>query len=57
MVVYKQNFYADLRNDFFGRYYRDVKVAFQNGGMRGLATKLSRIRMRHLNRVRQRSMM
>lgn len=52
--TYKQNFYADLRGDFFRRYYRDIQAALQNGGMRGLATKLGRIRMRHLNRALQR---
>ena len=54
--AYKQNFYADLRGDFFRKYYRDIQAALQNGGMRGLATKLGRIRMRHLNRALQRSM-
>jgi len=52
--AYRKNFYADLRNDFFGKYYRDIQAAFQNGGMRGLASKLGRIRMRHLNRALQR---
>ncbi len=53
--AYKKNFYADLRRDFFRKYYRDMQAALQNGGMRGLATKLGRIRMRHLNRALQRS--
>jgi poly-gamma-glutamate capsule biosynthesis protein CapA/YwtB (metallophosphatase superfamily) len=54
--AYKQKFYGDLRGDFFRKYYRDIQVAVQNGGMRGLATKLGRIRMRHLNRVLQRGL-
>jgi poly-gamma-glutamate capsule biosynthesis protein CapA/YwtB (metallophosphatase superfamily) len=51
--AYKQNFYNDLRGDLFQKYYRDIQAAMQNGGMRGLATKLGRIRMRHLNRALQ----
>jgi len=51
--IYKKHFYSDLKGDFFRKCYRDIQAAVQNGGMRGLATKLGRIRMRHLNRVLQ----
>jgi len=48
---YKQRFYADMRSDLLRRQFRDMQAALQNGGLRGLATKLGRVRMRHLNRV------
>ena len=48
---YRQRFYADVRSDLVRRQFRDMQAAMQNGGLRGLATKLGRVRMRHLNRV------
>lgn len=48
---YKQKFYSDVKSRLFQRQFRDIKAALQNGGMRGLAAKLGRVRMRHLNRV------
>ena len=48
---YRQRFYADIRSDLLRRQFRDMRAAFENGGLRGLATKLGRVRMRHLNRA------
>lgn len=49
--TYKQNFYRDVRVSLFQRQFKDIKAAVRSGGVRGLAAKLGRIRMRHLNRV------
>lgn len=48
---YKDRFYGDVRRDLLRRQFRDIQAALQNGGLRGLATKLGRVRMRHLNRA------
>lgn len=48
---YRQLFYRDTGKELFGRQFRDMQVAFENGGVRGLASKLGRVRMRHLTRV------
>jgi len=50
---YRQSFYRDLKEDFSRSFFRNIQVAMQRGGARGLATKLGRIRMRHLNRLLQ----
>jgi poly-gamma-glutamate capsule biosynthesis protein CapA/YwtB (metallophosphatase superfamily) len=52
---YCQLFYRDTGKGLFGRQFRDVRAAFQNGGVRGLASKLGRVRMRHLTRVLHKS--
>jgi poly-gamma-glutamate synthesis protein (capsule biosynthesis protein) len=51
--AYRQSFYRDLKGDFSRSFFRNVQAALQRGGARGLATKLGRIRMRHLNRLLQ----
>ena len=48
---YRQRFYQDIRTNLLQRQFSDIKAAVRNGGIRGLAVKLGRIRMRHLNRV------
>jgi poly-gamma-glutamate capsule biosynthesis protein CapA/YwtB (metallophosphatase superfamily) len=48
---YKERFYGDVKTGLLQRQLRDVKRALQNGGVRGLLFKLSRMRMRHLNRA------
>jgi poly-gamma-glutamate capsule biosynthesis protein CapA/YwtB (metallophosphatase superfamily) len=48
---YKEKFYSDIKNGMFRRQLRDMRVAIRNGGVRGLVTKLGRVRMRHLQRV------
>lgn len=50
---YRQMFYRDLKGDLSRSFFRNVQTALQKGGVRGLATKIGRIRMRHLNRLLQ----
>jgi poly-gamma-glutamate capsule biosynthesis protein CapA/YwtB (metallophosphatase superfamily) len=49
--MYKQEFYSDVQEGLFQRQFRDIRAAIQNGGMRGLISKLGRARMRHLQRA------
>jgi hypothetical protein len=49
--VYRQRFYRDVRTDLWQKQFRDFQAAIRNGGIRGLAAKLVRIRTRHLHRV------
>jgi len=51
--TYRQAFYRDLKVDLSRSVFRNVQVAVQKGGVRGLASKMGRIRMRHLNRLLQ----
>jgi hypothetical protein len=48
---YGQRFYEDTGKDLVQRQYRNLRAAYQSGGLLGLAQILSRIRMRHVNRV------
>jgi poly-gamma-glutamate capsule biosynthesis protein CapA/YwtB (metallophosphatase superfamily) len=48
---YRARFYRETGKGLFGRQFRDMQAAFENGGLRGLASKLSRVRVRHLTRV------
>lgn len=48
---YKRLFYKDTGKNLFRRQFRDVQVAIRQGGFKGLAQKLSRLRMRHLHRL------
>jgi Bacterial capsule synthesis protein PGA_cap len=47
---YQRLFYKDTGNNLFRRQFRDMQVAFRQGGWRGLTRKLRRLRMRHLHR-------
>jgi hypothetical protein len=48
---YKQHFYRDTGSDLFHRQFRNLRAAFQSGGLAGLMRIIARIRMRHLNRA------
>jgi Bacterial capsule synthesis protein PGA_cap len=48
---YRRQFYEDTGKDLIRRQYRNLRAAYQSGGLLGLAQLLSRIRMRHVNRV------
>jgi poly-gamma-glutamate capsule biosynthesis protein CapA/YwtB (metallophosphatase superfamily) len=48
---YRQGFYADTGKDLVRRQFRNLRAAYQRGGLMGLAQMLSRIRMRHVNRA------
>jgi poly-gamma-glutamate capsule biosynthesis protein CapA/YwtB (metallophosphatase superfamily) len=49
--AYRSAFYRDLKGGLSQSFLRNVQVAMRRGGIRGLATKIGRIRMRHLNRL------
>ena len=44
-------FYEDASNGFFRFYFRDVRAAFRQAGLRGLARKAGRVRVRHIRRL------
>jgi hypothetical protein len=48
---YKEKFFQDVSRDLFQLYFRDARAAFQFRGIRGLATKISRVRLRHVRRL------
>jgi len=48
---YEYAFYDDMSQGLLQLYIRDAKTAFRQSGIRGLARKLRRIRVRHLRRV------
>ena len=48
---YHRRFYEDTGKDLVRRQFRNLRAAYQNGGLLGLAQILSRVRMRHVNRV------
>lgn len=54
--TYQQHFYREVGKDLFQRQLRDIHAAFLKGGMSGIAKKLSRIRLRHLNRLLHKSL-
>ncbi len=48
---YEKMFYRDLSPGLFRLYMRDARAAFRHRGVRGLAIKMSRIRLRHVRRL------
>jgi hypothetical protein len=48
---YEKMFYRDVSPGLFRLYMRDVRSAFRHRGVRGLAIKMSRIRLRHVRRL------
>jgi poly-gamma-glutamate capsule biosynthesis protein CapA/YwtB (metallophosphatase superfamily) len=48
---YEKMFYRDLSPGLFRLYIRDVRAALRHRGVRGLAIKMSRIRLRHVRRL------
>jgi Bacterial capsule synthesis protein PGA_cap len=48
---YEKLFYRDVSPGLFRLYMRDVRSAFRHRGLRGLAIKMSRIRLRHMRRL------
>lgn len=48
---YGERFYQDTGKDLVGRQWRNLRAAYRKGGLPGLVQILSRIRMRHINRV------
>jgi hypothetical protein len=48
---YRQRFYEDTGKDLVRRQFRNLRAAYQRGGLLGVVQILSRIRMRHVNRA------
>src|SRR6202451_1417381 len=48
---YEKMFYRDISSGLFRLYLRDVRAALRYRGVRGLAMKMSRIRLRHVRRL------
>jgi hypothetical protein len=53
---YRQAFYRDLSRDLVGTQWRDVRVAFQRAGLRGILRKLTRMRPAHFRRLYHKSL-
>lgn len=48
---YERLFYHDVSPGLVGLHIRDVRSAYRQGGIRGLARKAARLRMRHVRRL------
>ena len=48
---YRQLFYRDVSKDMMGTQWRDVRVAFERAGLRGIWKKLARMRPAHVRRL------
>jgi hypothetical protein len=48
---YERAFYRDMSNGLLRLYARDVGRAFRPFGVRGLARKAARVRIRHMKRL------
>jgi|GEM_PF-1407543 len=48
---YKAKFYQDVSSGLLPLYLRDARAAFRSRGIHGLATKMSRVRLRHVRRL------
>ena len=44
-------FYEEVRRGLFRLYARDIRAALRQSGLRGLASKLRRVRLRHFQRL------
>ena len=50
----KDLFYRDVSRGLLRLYARDARAAFRDSGVRGLARKMSRVRVRHIRRAAHR---
>jgi len=48
---YQRLFYRDVSQGLTRLYLRDARAAFRAAGIRGLASKARRVRMRHMKRL------
>jgi len=53
---YRQAFYRDISRDMMGTQWRDVRLAFERAGLRGILKKLSRVRPAHVRRLYHKSL-
>lgn len=48
---YRKLFYQDMGEGLVNRQFRDTWIAYRRAGVRGVATKIGRLRMRHVRRL------
>jgi len=48
---YERKFYQDVSRGLLRLYLRDARAAFRSRGIRGLASKMGRVRLRHVRRL------
>jgi poly-gamma-glutamate capsule biosynthesis protein CapA/YwtB (metallophosphatase superfamily) len=48
---YEKKFYQDVSRGLLRLYLRDARAAFRSRGIRGLASKVGRVRLRHVRRL------
>jgi hypothetical protein len=48
---YRKVFYQDMGQGLVRRQIRDTLIAYRRAGVRGVANKLRRLRMRHIRRL------
>jgi len=48
---YERKFYQDVSHGLLKLYLRDARAAFRSRGIRGLASKMGRVRLRHVRRL------
>ncbi len=48
---YERKFYQDVSRGLLKLYLRDARAAFRSRGIRGLASKMGRVRLRHVRRL------
>ena len=53
---YAKAFYRDISREMIGTQWRDVRVAFQRAGLRGILKKLTRMRPAHVRRLYHKSL-
>jgi len=53
---YRQQFYRDISRDMMGAQWRDVRIAFERAGLRGILNKLTRMRPAHVRRLYHKSL-
>lgn len=53
---YRHAFYRDMSRDLMGTQWRDVRVAFQRAGLRGILRKVTRMRPAHFRRLYHKSL-
>lgn len=53
---YREAFYRDMSRDLMGTQWRDVRLAFARAGLRGVLSKLTRMRPAHLRRLYHKSL-
>jgi hypothetical protein len=53
---YRQAFYRDISRNLAATQWRDVRIAFQRAGLRGILKKLTRLRPAHVRRLYHKSL-